>query len=171
MRYVAGSCVVSACNGLRKPPSGFARRKGGWLFILGCSSAMLPIGANFGTGPLGTCEGASCGWRGEATEDKSRAKGERVRAADWGLYPEFMVAWIGGNCGALGRVANSVSFHQFCLSLLTWWGVVVGWRTGHKALPRRTSPRTGSLRRITHKVAACRLLLRARRRRWRKIHG
>lgn len=36
---------------LMKPPSGLARRNGGWALILGCKSAVLETFSNLGTGP------------------------------------------------------------------------------------------------------------------------
>lgn len=53
---------------LIKPPSGWARRKGGCVFIFGSSSAVLAHLVNFGTGPLpigGSCGGFGFAVRGD----------------------------------------------------------------------------------------------------------
>lgn len=73
---------------LMKPPSGLARRNGGWALILGCRSAVLETFSNFGTGPRPI--GGSCG--GLVLELEA-ARGERLSllytafnwaVADWG---------------------------------------------------------------------------------------
>jgi len=47
----ACSCVQDKRPTLMKPPSGLARRNGGWALILGFSSAVLVHFSNVGTGP------------------------------------------------------------------------------------------------------------------------
>lgn len=51
--------IVEAGLTLMNPPSGFARRNGGCVLILGCKSAVLTHFSNCGTGPRPT--GANCG--------------------------------------------------------------------------------------------------------------